>query len=842
MDKKKKKDDSTNINKNGEDKSNLSPDNDINDSSLPSKESKDKSHAPKKYDDDFYLIPPDLSAQKQVEPDGVQGELDGVQGKPEELQDEPEVIEESDEIREEFDEVQKEPEDSETQEFSVPESISESKEQSENIERTTAEVELPTEEIHKEETQEVIGNEVETDEDFAQSHVEPDETRTLEETKSFAKSDGSVELEKTNEDSSVNDDSQSKDDSPINVTNAVVAVPPDNRFIHRTRIHQLGAMAFIGLVLYLSFLPRWDFKDIVGMAPPEAIVRGKSILSRKGFVPESYTLKSIKMEKIIGFAQLSFFNRYCDLGAVERIRDLGIPLSLYELEYSRKGHRDIRMWINPTTGSLFTMTFYPPPGLSEKRDEFHQELLKYRRMAISDSLAELVGIDVLEGFGDKFFLHWSSTFTKKEPLRSIESSIDSLGTIAKNKSNQNILPTKNEAIALTKTELIRSGIVVDMLNIKNVTRGGMIYDWRIVRESDMICSDLKLIITSYVIGGHVYTDKPDVYLPETWLLSKDWWQYFRWFGLSLLLLAFGLIVGNSFVRKFLAGEIKQPFLKTILIVIIIVEIAGAINELPTHNDIVAGLTRFFLRLFFVMAGATMSWITLDDRGKRFSKNKYESLRYRRDGIIIGLLGAVALMGLHNFLIWVGSKTGIVIGSSFLLGEKILSGLPSFTGFLPAIFTIRKGFEILCFPFVFVFALGGIFYRKFGKGQMLFIISLISISVLTLIEGTSPLVYIVLLIGNLVLATFIFVLVINYFKDNIISYVTAIIFYIFLTDGFHLIKGSLAPFFAFNGLALIILSLIPAIIALHISFFSPLKEKFKEPIEELDSDDDWKLTT
>ncbi len=604
----------------------------------------------------------------------------------------------------------------------------------------------------------------------------------------------------------------------------------DSRFIPRSKIHQLGALAFIGALLYIAFLPRWDFKDMVGLSTPQAIERGDIVLHRKGYIPEEYTLKSIELEKIVGFTALSFMDRYCDGRTMERIRSLGIPMSLYRLEYKKDGHRDIRMWLDPRTGALFTLTFHPPPGLGDRRDEFYQELIRWRRMAISDSLAENIGINDIAGDSGGIVDSLLAVFSKDKGIP-LPESID-----------RSEVATEDEAVMMTDTELLRSGISVDEFEVKSVLRGDLLYDWRVIRSSDDLCSGMRVVLTSYLIGGHIYNDKPDVYLPEAWLLERDVWQIIRWGGLILFALFAGFLVIREFIKKFFTGNLEQPFLKVILGTILLVELLGGVNEFITHNLPLEAFTRFFLRTVFFSSGAILSWIALDDRVKRFPQDRCTSLRIKRDGIIIGLLGVLALMGLHNFLLWVGTKTGFAIGSSFLLGDRIFSGLPKYSGFLPAIYSLRKGLELLTFPFVFLFALAGILYSRYGRGRYLMAASMVAIALLTFIEGSTPLIYGILLIGNIILGLFAFTLASYYFKDNIYSYSTAILFYVFITDGYHLIKGSLAPFFAFNGLALFVMGLLPVFIALHISFFTPLREKFEEPIEEITPDDDWKLTT
>jgi hypothetical protein len=200
------------------------------------------------------------------------------------------------------------------------------------------------------------------------------------------------------------------------------------------------------------------------------------------------------------------------------------------------------------------------------------------------------------------------------------------------------------------------------------------------------------------------------------------------------------------------------------------------------------------------------------------------------------------MGLQHLLIYTGNQTGIVIGRSFLLGEKSFYTIPFYNGYFPAIGSFRQAMEFACVALPSLLAFFIFITSRFGFGVKALVVAIITSLFMTLIEGTTLLVFAILALGNAVMALFIYYLVLNYLRDNLSSYLTAIFTYIFITDGVHYLVGATDVFFILNGVFCFVLTLIPVFVALYLSFFSPLKQKFEEPIPDFFWNVHWKTNT
>jgi hypothetical protein len=124
--------------------------------------------------------------------------------------------------------------------------------------------------------------------------------------------------------------------------------------LQKSSFHTLGTLAFIGIVIYFSFLPQEDFSNIVTISPNEAKNKGFEYIKRIGLDSSKYKFESQHVEKLIGISQLSYLYRFCSIYSIDHIKNLGLPLQLYRIEYEYEQNKVI-LWVNPYNSSLFTM-------------------------------------------------------------------------------------------------------------------------------------------------------------------------------------------------------------------------------------------------------------------------------------------------------------------------------------------------------------------------------------------------------------------------------------------------------------------------------------------------------
>ncbi|MFP4459506.1 MAG: hypothetical protein ACLFSQ_07965 [Candidatus Zixiibacteriota bacterium] len=586
--------------------------------------------------------------------------------------------------------------------------------------------------------------------------------------------------------------------------------------------HQLGALAFIGLILFLAFLPQGDFIDLVSLAPHKSIERGKTAIERMGHNPEDYKFKTIDVQKLIGIGQLTYLNRFCNLGAIDDIRKLGVPLSLYKLEYESEGQKAY-VWIDPSDGRIFTYAENPM-----KRMRNSIEDVRSPKEAISIIKETQKAIDSLRNADSALNLSNDSlldTLESKDSLEITETKPAEIQT--KGAKNQEI----REAIALGRRAIILAGIDIDKFEIADVKPEGLRYDKHLIWQSDIICEGALVQINQDLIDGMIQNMQVSIALPEYWFLQKEnSWNYFRWILIGLFIIVAAVLILIRFSKSFIRYGIWDKSYGKIILMVFIIELIAAANLIPTHTNIENGAVSFVSRFMFFSLVALIAWRTLRTIVPPIVDRRRDRLLYMRDGILTGLLSAIALMGIHNFLLWIGGKSGLTIGSTFILGQRSISTIPSYSGIFPAINTIQQLFEIIITLLPIIITLFGILLLRFKRRFYFKIMVFVSIAIGTLLQGTSPELFAVLLAGNFILGIFAFYLMITYTKTNIVAYITAIMTYVLITDAYHYVRGAISTYFILNALALIVIALIPPFILIHLSFFTEIREKYDGPIE------------
>jgi hypothetical protein len=312
---------------------------------------------------------------------------------------------------------------------------------------------------------------------------------------------------------------------------------PDNksirpyRYIPKKATHQLGAIAFVGLILYIVFMPMGDFSNLISLSPHEAQRRAEASLKRIGASQNDYSIRSIQAERLVGLTELTYLNRFCDLGVVSEIRSLGVPMSLVRVCFmaSDSTLSDISIWINPENGSMFTHN--NEPTVLAHSDHSVSKAPKKSKPA------EKINID--------------SSSTDSAVLVTDSDSVSALVILPK----EEVIRAKEDTFTYGTTpfreksarlELGRLGVDMANFKVKDVKK---FQDYtHIEYSSDRMCAASYIGITCDVYeDGTVVNIRPKLVLPDHWLLlDSGLWGTVRWWIFGVFILFFISVI----IRRF----------------------------------------------------------------------------------------------------------------------------------------------------------------------------------------------------------------------------------------------------------------------------------------------------